>query len=171
MYYGKYRGTVKDVADPEQRGRIRVECKEIYDSALSPWALPCFSPNEFRIPRVGDIVWIEFERGAKQYPVWVGTVYTQAEVAARFLRGTAYSAGLVVEVADAGKQEYITGAVKEVTTGNILSTITGNITELVTGTITETITGNVTETTVGSRTETTTVDLTEVIGGNLTISN
>lgn len=157
MLYGKYRGIVRDVADPEQRGRIRVECKEVYGASLSPWALPCFTPNQFRVPSIGSMAWIEFEKGQKQFPVWTGCVYTRTEVSTKFLRGKQYAAGLVVEVTEAEKAEYIAGNAKqevggnleETTAGNMKQEVTGNASVKVTGTLAEVISTNHTETVTG----------------------
>jgi hypothetical protein len=76
-FYGKYRGKVFDNVDPEFRGRILAMVTDV--SALLPtsWALPCapmatISGGVFTIPLIGDDVWIEFEHGDPDYPIWVG---------------------------------------------------------------------------------------------------
>jgi uncharacterized protein involved in type VI secretion and phage assembly len=76
-FYGKYRATVLDNADPKQMGRIQVICPDI--SALLPttWAMPCvpvagINMGFFIVPPIGGGVWIEFEQGDPDYPVWVG---------------------------------------------------------------------------------------------------
>jgi hypothetical protein len=40
-YYGKYRGTVIQNVDPEQRGRIQVMVPDVSGLMPSSWALPC----------------------------------------------------------------------------------------------------------------------------------
>lgn len=75
-HVGKYRAIVVDVNDPEKRGRIRVECPAVLGKCISNWALPCFSPGFFSIPNLKDLVWMEFESGEKDYPVWTGAFYT-----------------------------------------------------------------------------------------------
>jgi len=40
-FYGKYRGMVADVTDPDALGRIKVQVPEVYGAVVSPWALPC----------------------------------------------------------------------------------------------------------------------------------
>jgi hypothetical protein len=76
-YYGKYRGTVFNNVDPEERGRIQVLVPDV--SALLPtsWALPCVpvatkQGGVFVIPELEDSVWVEFEHGDPDYPIWVG---------------------------------------------------------------------------------------------------
>ncbi len=76
-YYGKYRGIVSDVDDPENIGRIRARVPKIFLDVETHWAMPC-SPytgdNEgfFMIPPVGAGVWIEFEEGDLNRPIWSG---------------------------------------------------------------------------------------------------
>jgi uncharacterized protein involved in type VI secretion and phage assembly len=76
-FYGKYRGTVDDVDDPETLGRIKVRVPEVYGSVVSPWALPCapyVGPGVgfFAIPPVKAGVWVEFEAGDPSRPIWTG---------------------------------------------------------------------------------------------------
>ena len=40
-HYGKYRGLVQDVEDPEGLGRIVARVPSVYGDLDSPWALPC----------------------------------------------------------------------------------------------------------------------------------
>jgi uncharacterized protein involved in type VI secretion and phage assembly len=76
-FYGKYRGIVADVNDPENLGRIRAQVPEILDDVTSPWALPCApyagdGSGAYTIPPVGAGVWIEFEAGDPSRPIWTG---------------------------------------------------------------------------------------------------
>lgn len=72
MYFGKYRAIVKDTQDPEQRGRLKLICPEVLGQQLSKWALPCLPPNFFGVPPLGSWVWVEFEGGRKDSPIWTG---------------------------------------------------------------------------------------------------
>jgi len=83
-YFGKYRAEVVDVADPEQRGRIRVKCPEVLGTQISRWALPCFMPNTFTVPAKGTLVWVEFEGGRKDSPIWTGVFYTKDQWKSKF---------------------------------------------------------------------------------------
>jgi uncharacterized protein involved in type VI secretion and phage assembly len=81
-YYGKYRAFVVDNADPEDRGRLRLKVPSVLnDEVISGWALPCVpyggAANQgfFFIPEVDAGVWVEFEAGNLDYPVWVGTYW------------------------------------------------------------------------------------------------
>jgi len=76
-YYGKYRGLVTDVADPDNLGRIKAEVPSVLGDAISPWAMPCVpyaGPDHGMafLPEVGDGVWIEFEAGNLNAPIWSG---------------------------------------------------------------------------------------------------
>ena len=76
-YYGKYRGTVINNIDPEQRGRIMAMVPDVLGITPSSWAMPCVpiagkQEGMFVVPQVGAGVWIEFEQGDPDYPIWVG---------------------------------------------------------------------------------------------------
>lgn len=76
-YYGKYRGIVADNQDPLMTGRIRATVPDVLGSQQSGWALPCApfggpQTGFFAIPVVGAGVWMEFEHGDPEYPVWSG---------------------------------------------------------------------------------------------------
>ncbi len=76
-YYGKYRGYVHDVNDPQNTGRIRAMVPRLLNDTPTGWALPCApfaGPDQgfFAIPDVGAGVWIEFEGGDLSRPIWSG---------------------------------------------------------------------------------------------------
>lgn len=76
-FYGKYRGVVTDVDDPENMGRIQANVPEILGDEVSPWALPCApysgdGMGAYAVPPVGTGVWIEFEAGDPARPIWTG---------------------------------------------------------------------------------------------------
>lgn len=76
-YYGKYRGTVVNNIDLEQRGRIQAVVPDVLGLTPSSWAMPCVpmagkQQGVFMIPQVGASVWIEFEQGDPDYPIWTG---------------------------------------------------------------------------------------------------
>jgi hypothetical protein len=76
-YYGKYRGTVMDNVDPELRGRIAVEVTDVFGPGFSSWALPCFpfagmQSGAYILPPLRSQVWVEFEHGDIDCPIWVG---------------------------------------------------------------------------------------------------
>ncbi len=84
-YFGKYRGLVRDVDDPENMGRIIAQVPEVYGEEDSPWALPSvpFAGQNHGfvvLPEVGDGVWIEFEAGDTSRPIWTGCWWASGEM-------------------------------------------------------------------------------------------
>jgi uncharacterized protein involved in type VI secretion and phage assembly len=76
-FYGKYRGTVINNVDPMQMGRLMVQVPDVSNVQSSTWALPCapFAGNQsgsVAVPPVGASVWVEFEQGDSDYPIWSG---------------------------------------------------------------------------------------------------
>jgi hypothetical protein len=76
-FFGKYRGVVTDVSDPLMTGRIKARVPDVTGDAETGWALPCapFGGSQtgfFALPTVGAGVWIEFEHGDPDYPIWTG---------------------------------------------------------------------------------------------------
>jgi uncharacterized protein involved in type VI secretion and phage assembly len=76
-YYGKYRASVINNIDPEQRGRIMVQVPAAGGLVPSTWALPCLpiagtQSGIYAVPQIGSSVWVEFENGDPDYPIWVG---------------------------------------------------------------------------------------------------
>lgn len=76
-YYGKYRGTVVDNHDLEQRGRILATVPDVQGLVPTTWAHPCVpmagkQQGAFLLPQIGSAVWIEFEQGNPNHPIWIG---------------------------------------------------------------------------------------------------
>jgi len=83
-YYGKYRGRVVAVDTTGGMYRIRAEVPKLLDGYTTGWALPClnFSFDEAMVGwdiTVGDLVWIEFEQGNIDLPVWSGGWFTKGK--------------------------------------------------------------------------------------------
>lgn len=81
-FYGKYRGTVVNNIDPLQIGRIQVSVPDI-NLIPATWAMPCVplagkQEGTFMTPQIGAGVWVEFERGDPDYPIWVGGFWGSA---------------------------------------------------------------------------------------------
>jgi hypothetical protein len=76
-YYGKYRAKVTKVDDPLQQGRIKFSCPRVLGDYESPWALPCLPHGYYTLPPVGSLVWVEFEEGNSDLPIWTGAWYPQ----------------------------------------------------------------------------------------------
>lgn len=81
--YGKYRAVVINNLDPELRGRLMVTVPHVPGS-LTSWALPCVpfagpGVGLYAVPPVGANVWVEFEGGDTQYPIWTGCFWGLGE--------------------------------------------------------------------------------------------
>lgn len=75
--FGKYRGIVIDIDDPQQLGQIKVVVPSLFDQQPLAWAMPCLPAAEAKsgsitLPDVGAQVWIEFEAGDPNLPIWAG---------------------------------------------------------------------------------------------------
>lgn len=82
-YWGKHRGEVIDDRDPQKLGRVKVKVPAVLGD-LNPWALPCTpyagkGVGWFVIPPIGAKVWVEFEGGDPDFPIWTGCWWDRAE--------------------------------------------------------------------------------------------
>jgi uncharacterized protein involved in type VI secretion and phage assembly len=102
-HYGKYRGTVLNNVDPEQLARIQVMVPDVLGTTPSGWALPCvplagMQMGMYLVPVVGSAVWVEFEKGDADLPIWTGGFWGNAgEVPALALTGESPSPNIVVQ--------------------------------------------------------------------------
>ena len=79
-WLGKYRAIVMDNNDPERRGRIRVQCPTVLGNYLSSWCEPCIPyatdyAGDYYVPPVNEAIWVEFEEGDVDKPIWGGGWY------------------------------------------------------------------------------------------------
>ena len=85
-YFGKYRGTVTDINDLMMLGRLKAKVPDVLGDKESSWAMPCApfggsGVGFFALPTVNAGVWIEFEQGDPDYPIWSGCWWgSQAEI-------------------------------------------------------------------------------------------
>ena len=71
--YGLYRAQVVDNADPLNRGRLKVQMAEVAGSQ-SLWADACVGNGPLSVPLPGTGVWVLFEGGDPDRPVWLGVI-------------------------------------------------------------------------------------------------
>jgi uncharacterized protein involved in type VI secretion and phage assembly len=76
-FYGKYRGVVVNNADPKQIGRVQATVSDVVGLTPTTWAMPCvplagLQMGLFGVPPIGAGVWVEFEQGDPDYPIWSG---------------------------------------------------------------------------------------------------
>ena len=82
-FYGKYRGKVADNIDPLFLGRILPIVPAVSELPLT-WATPCvpYAGPEVgfcAIPPIDANVWIEFEGGDPDYPIWTGCFWEEGQ--------------------------------------------------------------------------------------------
>jgi hypothetical protein len=71
---GRYRAPVVDNLDPMEEHRLNVRIPEVLGDDASAWAKATPDPaaTDAPLPEIGTEVWIEFESGDPNYPIWVG---------------------------------------------------------------------------------------------------
>jgi hypothetical protein len=67
-YGGTYRGSVINDIDPLGQHRLEVLVPEVYADA-AVWAAAS-TTDDSGLPSVGESVWVSFEHGETDYPVW-----------------------------------------------------------------------------------------------------
>lgn len=75
--HGLYRAVVRNNDDPEQRCRLQVDAP-VLGAASPAWAEACVSSPQPCNPAIGESVWILFEAGDVNFPVWIGRIPAQA---------------------------------------------------------------------------------------------
>ena len=104
-YFGIYRGTVINNVDPMQIGRIMATVPDVGSITPSSWAMPAVpiagkQMGTFMVPQIGAGVWIQFEGGDADRPVWTGGWWgSAAEVPALALAGVPGDPNIVLQSA------------------------------------------------------------------------
>ena len=88
QFFGKYRGKVANNIDPMQLGRVQVSVPAVLGEGSLSWAMPCApyggaGVGFFAVPPVGANIWVEFEAGDSDYPIWSGCFWGAGEVPAQ----------------------------------------------------------------------------------------
>lgn len=102
-YYGLYRATVVNNVDPLFIGRIQVIVPDVSNLIPTSWAMPCVpiagkQMGTFVVPQVGAGVWVQFEQGDPDFPVWAGGFWgAAAEVPALALAGVPGDPNIVLQ--------------------------------------------------------------------------
>lgn len=83
-FYGKYRGFVVSNEDPKYLGRVTLRVPSVLGpEVVTGWAMPCApygghgNQGFLCIPEVKAGVWVEFEEGDLEFPIWVGTFWSE----------------------------------------------------------------------------------------------
>lgn len=127
--YGKYRGMVLNNIDPEQRGRLLVQVPDVLGIGTSSWAMPCvpmagIQMGTYFVPLIGGGVWVEFEAGDPDHPIWTGGFWGSAgEVPALALAGIPASPNIVLQTT--GQNTIVVSDLPGPTGGIMLKSTTG----------------------------------------------
>lgn len=81
--WGKYRGTVINNDDMRRRARLQVSVPELTGASVQVWAEPCLpyaglACGLVALPPIGASVWIEYERGDINAPIWTGCYWPES---------------------------------------------------------------------------------------------
>jgi len=87
QFFGKYRGKVVNNVDPKQLGKIQVSCPAVLGDGTMSWAMPSVpyagsGVGFFAIPPNDANVWVEFEAGNPDRPIWSGCFWDVGQVPA-----------------------------------------------------------------------------------------
>ncbi len=105
LYFGKYRGTVINNIDPMQMGRLLVRVPDVLGLTTSSWAMACVpvagkQMGLWVVPQIGAGVWVEFEQGNPDHPIWSGCWWgSAADVPALALDAIPASPNMVMQTA------------------------------------------------------------------------
>lgn len=124
-FYSEYRGFVTDNADPQGMGRIQVVVPGIIDNSTEEWIYPSgvFGGMNYGcqvLPQKGDVVFITFEMGDPNRPLWKHGYFGEGEIPKELRSPNLFwfktPKGLLIELDDDKKEMRLTD-----TFGNKLS--------------------------------------------------
>lgn len=130
--FGKYRATVINNIDPELRGRLLLSIPDALGLVPSTWAEPCTplsgptgpAMGVYMVPPIGAGVWVEFEQGDVDYPIWVGGRWgSSADVPPLAHAGLPVSPNIVMQTA--GQNAFVISDLPGPTGGLMLKSATG----------------------------------------------
>ncbi|PXF58247.1 MAG: baseplate assembly protein [Deltaproteobacteria bacterium] len=131
-FLGKYRGTVLNNVDPETRGRLMLSIPDVLGVVPSTWAEPC-TPlagptgppmGVYMVPPIGAGVWVEFEHGDPNYPIWVGCRWGgPSDIPPLAHAGLPVSPNIVMQTA--GQNSFVISDLPGPTGGIMLKSATG----------------------------------------------
>ena len=105
-FLGKFRGTVLNNVDPDQRGRLMLTIPDVLGLVPSSWAEPCVPlagptgppMGVYFVPPIGAGVWVEFEQGDPEFPIWSGCRWgTQSDIPTLAKGGNPADPNIVVQ--------------------------------------------------------------------------
>lgn len=131
-FVGKYRAAVLNNVDPEMRGRLMLNIPDVLGVVPSTWAEPC-TPlagptgpvmGVYMVPPIGAGVWVEFEHGDPNYPIWVGCRWGgPSDIPPLAHAGLPISPNIVMQTA--GQNSFVISDLPGPTGGIMLKSATG----------------------------------------------
>lgn len=131
-FWGMYRATVVNNVDPELRGRLLLSIPDVLGPVPSTWAEPCTplsgptgpAMGVYMVPPIGAGVWVEFEQGDPNFPIWVGGRWgSAADVPPLAHAGLPISPNIVMQTA--GQNSLVISDLPGPTGGLMLKSATG----------------------------------------------
>lgn len=128
-FYGKYRGMVLNNIDPMMIGRIQVQVPDVLGLGISSWAMACVpiagtQMGVYVVPLIGAGVWVEFEGGDPDYPIWSGCFWgSAADVPPLAFAGIPASPNIVLQTT--GQNTIVVSDLPGPTGGIMLKSLTG----------------------------------------------
>lgn len=106
-YPGVYRGTVYSNRDPANQGRLRIQIPQLLATAPTEWAWPIHREViQEKLPEVGQGIWVMFEGGDLDFPVWLGVfgnpLTVGSKIFAKSLPSGSYPTTIVVSTGAGG---------------------------------------------------------------------
>lgn len=128
QFFGKYRGKVVNNVDPQQMGRLQVSVPAVLGEGQLSWAMPCMpfagqQSGVYMVPTIGANVWVEFEGGDPDYPIWTGGFWGVGETPALALAGVPASPNIVLQTS--GQNAIVISDTPGPTGGIMLKSATG----------------------------------------------
>lgn len=116
-YVGKFRAKVTDNLDPLGKARLRVKAKDVLEDNELGWALASVpyagdGVGFFFIPPVGADVWVEFEQGNPDYPIWSGCFWSDD-----LMGGTSPPASPPLAMMKVLKTDFVTITIQDIAGG------------------------------------------------------
>lgn len=115
-FYSLYRAVVTNNEDPLHLNRVQVIVPQLEDLPLPNWAFPgdSWGGKDYGIqilPQKGDFVWIQFEMGNVNNPIWTHSSFAIDEKPEEFINSNVYGfktpRGSLVLINDNEEQESI----------------------------------------------------------------
>jgi hypothetical protein len=112
-FYGKYRGIVAENADEHYQGLLRVHVPSVFGEAAVVQAKACMPYGHYFVPPIDSLVWVEFEEGNRESPIWSGAwlpkgkAPAEAQLSPPDARVIQTAAGHTIRIVDKKDEEQI----------------------------------------------------------------